>query len=95
MGTTRLNIDATKVRLKDEQRQHIAALVGLNRMTAFIREAIENELARREKQRSGRVSRTAATNRAGLAALRFPLRFGTGGVALGPSEALGFRQPDV
>jgi predicted DNA-binding protein len=40
----------TKVRMTIETRQRIEALVGLNRMAAFIREAIERELKRRERK---------------------------------------------
>lgn len=40
----------TLVRLTDETRQRIEALVGENQMAAFIREAIEAELKRREKR---------------------------------------------
>lgn len=39
----------TMVRLTEDARNRIAALVGKDRMAAFIREAIENELDRREK----------------------------------------------
>ena len=39
----------TGVRLTEDIRQRIIALVGDNRMAAFIREAIEAELERREK----------------------------------------------
>lgn len=49
MGRPPLNVKETKVRLTDEQRQRIEALVGPNRMAVFIREAIERELARRER----------------------------------------------
>ncbi len=41
----------TLVRLTGEQRQRIEALVGPNRMAVFIREAVENELERRERER--------------------------------------------
>lgn len=50
MGRPPLNVKPTVVRLTDEVRQRIEALVGPNRMSAFIREAVENELARREKE---------------------------------------------
>jgi len=43
-----MNVKETKVRLTDHMRERIEAIVGPNRMAAFIREAIENELARRE-----------------------------------------------
>lgn len=48
MGRPTLNVKETKVRLTDEQRQRIEAIVGKNRMAVFIREAIEHELERRE-----------------------------------------------
>lgn len=48
MGRPPLNVKETKVRLTDEQRHRIEALVGPHRMAMFIREAIDNELARRE-----------------------------------------------
>lgn len=40
---------ATMVRLTEDTRQRIEALVGPNRMAEFIREAVERELKRREK----------------------------------------------
>jgi hypothetical protein len=49
MGRPPLNVKETKVRLPLETRDRIEALVGANRMAAFIREAVENELKRREK----------------------------------------------
>lgn len=49
MGRPPLNVKETKVRLTDEHRQRIEAIVGPNRMAAFIREAVENELERRER----------------------------------------------
>lgn len=49
MGRPPLNVKETKVRLTDEQRQRIEALVGPNRMAIFIREAIDAELERRER----------------------------------------------
>lgn len=51
MGRPPLNVKETKVRLTDEQRQRIEALVGPNRMAVFIREAVENELNRREAEK--------------------------------------------
>lgn len=52
MGRPPLNKDSkttlTGVRLTDEIRERIEALVGPNRMAAFIREAIEEALDRRE-----------------------------------------------
>lgn len=54
MGRPPLNKDSgtrlTGVRLTEETRARIVALVGDNRMAAFIREAIERELERREQQ---------------------------------------------
>lgn len=41
----------TGIRLTDETRDRIVALVGANKMAAFIREAIEGELERRERQK--------------------------------------------
>jgi len=49
MGRPPLNVKETKVRLSLETRERIEALVGPNRMAAFIREAVEEELKRREK----------------------------------------------
>ena len=49
MGRPALGVKETKVRLTDEQRGRIEALVGKNRMAEFIREAIERELKRRER----------------------------------------------
>lgn len=46
MGRPSLNVKETKVRLTDEQRAKITAIVGPNRMAVFIREAIEEKLAR-------------------------------------------------
>lgn len=41
------------------------------------------------------MSRATAQTRAGLAAIRFPPRSGVAGVAMGPDEAVRFRQPDA
>lgn len=41
----------TKVRMTDETRRRIEALEGPNRMAVFIREAVERELTRREKEK--------------------------------------------
>jgi predicted DNA-binding protein len=49
MGRPPLNVKPTVVRLTEDVRQRIVALVGENRMAAFIREAIEAELKRRER----------------------------------------------
>lgn len=50
MGRPPLNVKPTMVRLADDVRQRIEALVGARRMAIFIREAIENELKRRERR---------------------------------------------
>jgi predicted DNA-binding protein len=44
-----MGIKATQVRLSEEVRERIRNLVGEQGMAAFIREAIERELKRREK----------------------------------------------
>jgi hypothetical protein len=49
-GRPSLGVKETKVRLTDEQRERIVALVGNQGMSAFIREAVERELKRREKK---------------------------------------------
>lgn len=53
MGRPPLNKDSkttlTGIRLTDDTRERIIALVGANRMAAFIREAIDGELDRRER----------------------------------------------
>lgn len=53
MGRPPMNVKETKVRLTEETRQRIEAIVGPHRMAAFIREAVENELARREAVERG------------------------------------------
>jgi len=50
MGRPPLNVKETKVRLTDEQRERIEAIAGPNRMAAFIRDAIDAELDRRETE---------------------------------------------
>jgi predicted DNA-binding protein len=49
MGRPPMQVKATVVRLSEEVRGRIRALVGDNGMAQFIREAIERELKRREK----------------------------------------------
>jgi predicted DNA-binding protein len=49
MGRPPMNVKPTMVRLTEEVRSRIVALVGPSRMATFIREAIEAELKRREK----------------------------------------------
>lgn len=44
----------TKVRFTHELRQRIEALAGPNRMAIFIREAVERELTRRERDQRKR-----------------------------------------
>lgn len=56
MGRPPMNVKPTMVRLTEDVRSRIVALVGTNRMATFIREAIEAELKRREKP-SGKSSR--------------------------------------
>lgn len=50
MGRPPLNVKETKVRLTDEQRARIEALVGTYGMSKFIREAVDRELERREAE---------------------------------------------
>lgn len=52
MGRPPLNVKMTAVRLSEETRERIRALVGDSGMAQFIREAVERELRRREKQRA-------------------------------------------
>lgn len=51
MGRPPLHVKETKVRLTDEHRSRIEAIVGPNRMASFIREAIEEKLEREEAAR--------------------------------------------
>lgn len=60
MGRPSLNVKPVLVRLPEEMPQRIDALVGKNRRAAFIREAIEKELKRRE----GPVVRVRLSNKA-------------------------------
>jgi predicted DNA-binding protein len=55
MGRPPLNLKETKVRLSEDTRQRIEAIVGPNRMAAFIRMAIEREL--RQAERTARAER--------------------------------------
>jgi len=48
MGRPPLNLKETKVRLPKATKERIKALVGNYGIATFIREAVENELARRE-----------------------------------------------
>ena len=45
-----MGVKETKVRLSEDARRRITALVGENRMAEFIREAVEAELTRRERE---------------------------------------------
>jgi len=49
MGRPPLNVEATTVRLPRDVLKRIDALAGPNRRAQFIREAVETELAKREK----------------------------------------------
>jgi hypothetical protein len=49
MGRPSLNLEKTVIRLSAEMRARIEVLVGKRGMAAFIREAVERELSRREK----------------------------------------------
>lgn len=51
MGRPPLKVHPTVVRLTKEARDRIEALVGPNRMSAFIREAVDGELDRREAEK--------------------------------------------
>jgi|GEM_PF-2013504 len=48
MGRPPLNVKDIKIRLSPETTERIKALVGNYRIASFIREAVENELVRRE-----------------------------------------------
>lgn len=50
MGRPPLKVEETKVRLAEGQKDRIRDLVGDQGMAQFIREAVERELRRREKQ---------------------------------------------
>lgn len=52
MGRKSLDNKATLVRLSDEARARISEYVGQYGLAAFIREAVEKELERREKSKS-------------------------------------------
>lgn len=56
MGRPALNVEETKVRLSPETRARIKALVGNYQIAAFIRVAVENELARREAENNANQS---------------------------------------
>lgn len=50
-GRPSLGVKPTLVRLPVEAVERIEALVGKNQMAAFIREAVDRELKRRERQK--------------------------------------------
>lgn len=50
MGRPSLKVRATIVRLSEGMPERIEALVGPNKMSEFIREAVERELQRREAE---------------------------------------------
>ena len=50
MGRPPLGVKPTTVRLPIETFDRIEAVAGKNRVAVFIREAVENELARRHKR---------------------------------------------
>lgn len=51
MGRPPLGIRATQVRLSEETRERIREIVGDSGMAQFVREAVERELKRRERQK--------------------------------------------
>jgi predicted DNA-binding protein len=53
MGRPPLDVKQMKIRLSLDTKARISALVGNYKIASFIREAIENELSRRE-QKSGK-----------------------------------------
>lgn len=54
MGRPSLNVEETKVRLTAGVKDRIIALVGKQRMAAFIRDAVEVALAKAEKLKPGK-----------------------------------------
>lgn len=66
MGRPPLGVKPTVVRLTDAVRQRITALVGSSGMAGFIREAVEAELARREKPARTAPASPKAKTRAGM-----------------------------
>lgn len=54
MGRPPLNNLKLTIRLTDDQRRRIAALVGNYQVAQFIREAVDNELKRREAEDASR-----------------------------------------
>jgi len=62
MGRPPLDVKPMPVRLTAEAKQRIIDLVGKNRIAAFIREAIDNELKRREKPSQNRAPASAPSS---------------------------------
>ncbi|WP_395451202.1 YlcI/YnfO family protein [Aminobacter sp. UC22_36] len=52
MGRPPLNVKPILVRLPDDVPERIDAIVGKNKRAEFIREAVERELKRRERDQS-------------------------------------------
>jgi Arc/MetJ-type ribon-helix-helix transcriptional regulator len=57
MGRPPMNVKPTMVRLTHETRERIKALVGDNRMSEFIREAVDREIKRRERATEAKKSK--------------------------------------
>lgn len=53
MGRPPLGNKPTQVRLPEEMKARVIALVGTYGLAKFIREAVENELKRRERKSGG------------------------------------------
>jgi Arc/MetJ-type ribon-helix-helix transcriptional regulator len=51
MGRPPMQVKPTQVRLSEEVREQIRELVGDSGMAQFIREAVERELKRRQRQK--------------------------------------------
>jgi predicted DNA-binding protein len=60
-----MNLEETKVRLSSGQKERIIALVGSKAMAAFIREAVEYELQRREGDEAAKAGSGSTHPRAG------------------------------
>jgi hypothetical protein len=54
MGRPALNLEETKIRLAAGAKARIIALVGEQRMAAYIRDAVEEKLLRDEKRKPGK-----------------------------------------
>ena len=64
-GRPKLGNKPTLIRLSDETRIRLRSLIGDRGMAAFIREAVERELAPREKTRASKVEMRPSRIRAG------------------------------